>query len=57
LNLKEIEIFENQETLEENDLILIVADKEHVVNNVLGNLRNIVAKDLKMYDRDSLAFV
>lgn len=41
----------------DGDLILIVADKFNVVCDSLGNLRNKVAKDLEIIDKDELNLV
>ncbi len=43
--------------LEENDLLLIVSDKESVVNQSLGNLRNHIAKEQKLYNDDDYDFL
>jgi aspartyl-tRNA synthetase len=42
---------------EEGDLLLFVADKPKVVNDSLGKLRNLLAKNLGLYDKDQFAFV
>ncbi len=40
---------------QEGDLILFIADKNDVVFAALGNLRNHIAKEQKLYDEDDLA--
>jgi aspartyl-tRNA synthetase len=42
--------------VEENDLLLFVSDKESVVNQSLGQLRNLLAKDLNLYSDDDYDF-
>lgn len=44
-------------TIEEKDLILFVADTKHTTNNVLGSLRNSIAKELNLYDENELKFL
>lgn len=39
------------------DILFFGADKEKIVNNVLGNLRNKIAEKLKLIDEDRLEFV
>jgi len=43
--------------LEEGDILLIVADKEKVVYDALGNLRNYLAKEFDLIDQNKWAFV
>lgn len=43
--------------VEENDLVLFVADKASVVHASLGNLRNKLAKDLGLLDKNQYNFV
>ena len=43
--------------LEQNDLLLIVSDKESVVNQSLGNLRNYIAKEQGLYSEDDYDFL
>jgi len=43
--------------VEENDLVLFVADKPSVVHASLGNLRNKLAKDLGLLDKNQYNFV
>ncbi len=43
--------------LENGDLLLIVSDKEEVVNQSLGNLRNHIAKEQKLYSNDHYDFL
>ncbi len=43
--------------LENNDLLLIVSDKEAVVNQSLGNLRNHIAKEQKLYSDEEYDFL
>lgn len=43
--------------VEENDLVLFVADKPSVVHASLGNLRNKLAKDLGLLDKNEYNFV
>ena len=43
--------------LEENDLLLIVSDKESVVHQSLGALRNHIAKEEKLYSNDDYDFL
>ncbi|MCD6482637.1 MAG: aspartate--tRNA ligase [Candidatus Izimaplasma sp.] len=40
----------------ENDLLLIVSDKQKVVNQSLGNLRNYIAKEQQLYSDDDYDF-
>ncbi|MFC6322449.1 aspartate--tRNA ligase [Companilactobacillus baiquanensis] len=42
--------------LENNDLVLFVADKKKVVADALGYLRVAIAKELKLYDPNEFAF-
>ncbi|KRK64712.1 aspartyl-tRNA synthetase [Companilactobacillus tucceti DSM 20183] len=42
--------------LENNDLVLFVADKKKVVADSLGYLRTAIAKELKLYDPNEFAF-
>lgn len=42
--------------IEENDLILFVSDKEEVVNQSLGQLRNKLAKELNLYNDEEYDF-
>lgn len=44
-------------SLETNDLILFVADKDSVVHAALGNLRNKLGKDLELIDKNQFNFV
>lgn len=44
-------------SLEQNDLLLIVSDKESVVNQSLGNLRNRIAKEQNLYSEDDYDFI
>jgi len=41
----------------EGDLILLVADDEKTVNKALGPLRCKMARDMKLYDENSFAFI
>lgn len=43
--------------LSENDLVLFVADSLEVANNVLGYLRNHIAKDLDLVDKSKFNFL
>jgi len=43
--------------LQENDLLLIISDKEKVVNQSLGNLRNHIAKEQNLYSEDDYDFL
>ncbi|AIO19028.1 Aspartate--tRNA ligase [Candidatus Izimaplasma bacterium HR1] len=43
--------------LENGDLLLIVSDKESVVNQSLGNLRNHIAREQKLYSNDDYDFL
>ena len=43
--------------LQENDLLLIISDKEKVVNQSLGNLRNHIAKEQNLYREDDYDFL
>jgi len=43
--------------LEENDLLLIVSDKEKVVNQSLGNLRNYIAKEQNLSSDEDYDFL
>lgn len=43
--------------LEENDLVVFVADKADVVHASLGNLRNKLGRDLGLVDKDQFNFV
>jgi len=43
--------------LEQGDLLLIVSDKTSVVNQSLGNLRNHIAKEQKLYSNDDYDFL
>jgi aspartyl-tRNA synthetase len=43
--------------LEEGDILLIVADKEKIVYDALGNLRNYLAKEFDLIDKNKWAFV
>jgi len=43
--------------LEENDLVLFVADTLEIVNNTLGALRNQIAKELDMIDNTKFNFL
>lgn len=43
--------------VEENDLILFGSDKEEVVNQSLGQLRNHIAKELQLYSNDDYDFL
>jgi len=43
--------------LENGDLLLIVSDKEKVVNQSLGNLRNHIAKEQKLYKNNDYDFL
>ncbi len=49
------EIIEKTDLLE-NDLLLIVSDKQKVVNQSLGNLRNYIAKEQQLYTDDDYDF-
>jgi aspartyl-tRNA synthetase len=42
--------------VEENDLLLFVSDKEDVTNQALGNLRNLLARELNLYSEDDYDF-
>ncbi|HXC94021.1 MAG TPA: aspartate--tRNA ligase [Geobacteraceae bacterium] len=42
---------------EEGDLLLFVADKPKVVNDSLGKLRNLLAKNLGLLDKNNFVFV
>jgi len=42
--------------VEENDLLLFVSDKQEVVHQSLGQLRNKLAKDLNLYSEDDYDF-
>ncbi len=44
-------------SLEENDLLLIVSNKEKVVNQSLGNLRNYIAKEQNLYSDEDYDFL
>jgi aspartyl-tRNA synthetase len=44
-------------SIEENDILLIVADKEKIVYDALGNLRNHLAKKFDLIDKTKWAFV
>lgn len=57
--LEEDEIKNILETMEgeKGDLLLFVADKKKVVYDSLGNLRNKVAKELEIIDKDDLELV
>jgi aspartyl-tRNA synthetase len=46
-----------QTKLENDDLLLIVSDKESVVNQSLGNLRNHIAREQKLYSEDDYDFL
>ncbi len=46
-----------QMALENDDLVLIVSDKENVVNQSLGNLRNHIATEQKLYSNDDYDFL
>jgi aspartyl-tRNA synthetase len=46
-----------QAQLENGDLFLIVSDKESVVNQSLGNLRNHIAREQKLYSNDDYDFL
>lgn len=43
--------------LENNDLLLIVSDKEAVVTQALGNLRRYIAKEQNLYEEDDYDFL
>jgi len=43
--------------IEENDLILIVADEAKITNSALGYLRNLLAKELKLIDPNKFNFL
>lgn len=43
-------------SLENNDLVLFVADRKKVVDDALGYLRTDIAKDLNLYDPNEFAF-
>ena len=43
--------------LENGDLLLIVSDQEGVVNQSLGNLRNHIAREQKLYSEDDYDFL
>ena len=43
--------------LEENDLVLFVADTLEIANNTLGALRNQIAKELDMIDNTKFNFL
>ena len=43
--------------VEENDLLLFVSDKEEVVHQSLGHLRNKLAKDLNLYSDEDYDFL
>ncbi|MFH5811535.1 aspartate--tRNA ligase [Companilactobacillus sp. FL22-1] len=43
--------------LENNDLLLFVADKKKVVADALGYLRNAIAKEQHLYDPNEFAFI
>lgn len=43
--------------LENGDLLLIVSDKENVVNQSLGNLRNHIAREQKLYSEEDYDFL
>ena len=43
--------------IENNDLVLIVADNKKIVNNSLGALRNKLAKDLNLINEDTYEFL
>ena len=43
--------------LENGDLLLIVSDKESVVNQSLGNLRNHIAREQKLYSEEDYDFL
>ncbi|HGA2858905.1 TPA: aspartate--tRNA ligase [Streptococcus pyogenes] len=47
----------SQLKLAENDLVLFVADTLEVANNILGALRNRIAKDLDMIDQSQFNFL
>lgn len=47
----------NTLNIEENDLVVFVADKAEVVHASLGNLRNKLAKDLNLTDKNTFNFV
>lgn len=46
-----------QTKMENGDLLLIVSDKESIVNQSLGNLRNHIAKEQKLYSNDDYDFI
>jgi aspartyl-tRNA synthetase len=46
-----------QTSMENNDLLLIVSDKESVVNQSLGNLRNHIAKEQNLYSDEDYDFL
>ena len=50
------EIIKNAK-LENGDLLLIVSDQESVVNQSLGNLRNHIAREQKLYSDDDYDFL
>ena len=43
--------------LENGDLLLIISDQESVVNQALGNLRNHIAKEQKLYSEEDYDFL
>lgn len=57
LNEEEIGDIKNKLNLENNDIVFIVADKESVVNTVLGSLRIEIAKKKNMIDDNKFELV
>ncbi|MEG0408313.1 MAG: aspartate--tRNA ligase [Bacilli bacterium] len=55
--ITEIEELKNQLSLEENDLIFIVADKYEVVKTSLGALRLKIGRDLNLINENSYKFL
>jgi len=56
-NLEQLAEIVKRFNAKDNDLILLVADNEKTVNKVLAPLRCKLAKDLRLYDKDSFEFV
>lgn len=54
LDEKEIEGIVEKAEGKKGDLLLVVADKDEVVFDVLGNLRNHIAKELELFDKDEV---
>lgn len=57
LSEKEMVQLEEKFNLEQNDLLLFIADKSSIVHQALGALRTHLGKELNLYDPNELAFV